>query len=143
MAGRAGQLVVPFGHEGDRLAVQMGDLLGAVLVDDVPVGHLQGVGIADVDLLLARPPFALGVLHRNRRGIEAGADCPHHRLFLAGLQDVVVLNIGAGGRKVPQALVMGAPVGLVEQVEFQLRGHQRPHVQRRKPCHLALEDGAR
>ena len=59
MTRRAGEVVAPFGHEGHRLAEAVGDLLAAVFEDDVPVGHGQGIGIADVDLFLARSPLAL------------------------------------------------------------------------------------
>jgi hypothetical protein len=62
VARRAGERVIPLGHEGDRLAAEVRDLLDGVLHDHVPIGHGQGIGIADVELLLARPPFALAVL---------------------------------------------------------------------------------
>ena len=67
--------------------------LHAVLQDHVAVGHGQRVGVADVDLLLARPPLALRVLDRDAGALQAGADRPHHPLFLGGLEDVVVLDI--------------------------------------------------
>src|SRR5262249_40470267 len=54
----AGEVVVDLGHEGNGLALLVGDLLGAVLVDGDAVGHLDGLGIFEVDLLLARAPFA-------------------------------------------------------------------------------------
>ena len=41
------------GHEGDRLAVALGDVLDNVLVELDVVGHLQQVVKAHVDLALA------------------------------------------------------------------------------------------
>src|SRR3546814_2170207 len=41
MAGAAGQRVVPLGHEGDRLALLVGDLLAGVLQQHMVVGHGQ------------------------------------------------------------------------------------------------------
>src|SRR3546814_12200942 len=67
MAGAAGQRVVPLGHEGDRLALLVGDLLAGVLQQHMVVGHGQRLVVADVDLRLAGPPLALGILHREDR----------------------------------------------------------------------------
>ena len=63
----------------------------------MPVGHVERVGIADVDLLLARAPLALGVLDRDAGALQAVADGAHHALLLGGLEDVIVLDVGAGG----------------------------------------------
>ena len=123
MEGVAGQVVGELGHEGDRLAVQEGDLLGAVLVDHVAVGHLQRLGVDQVDLLLARPPFALGDLDRDAGGVHAVADRPDQALFLGGLEDVVVLDVPAGVLEVAVALLPCLVVGFVEEVELQLRRH--------------------
>ena len=49
----------PLGHERDRPVVQRGDLLYAVLVDGVAVGHLQRLGVDQVDLVLTPTRFAL------------------------------------------------------------------------------------
>ena len=43
------------------------------------VGHLQRLGIADIDLFLAEPRLALGVLDRDAGAVEAVADRPHDR----------------------------------------------------------------
>ena len=60
----------------------LGDLLGAVLQDDVAVGHLERLGIADVDFFLARTPLALGVLDRNAGRLHLVAQPAHHAFFL-------------------------------------------------------------
>ena len=50
--------------------VEGGDLLGAVLVDDVAVGHLDGGGVAQVDLVLAGAPLALAALDGDAGGVH-------------------------------------------------------------------------
>src|ERR671930_1049724 len=62
--------VVGLRHEGDRLAMLLGDLLRAVLVDDMAVGCRDRVVEAEVELVLARPRLALGELDRNPRVIH-------------------------------------------------------------------------
>src|SRR5579871_5653472 len=69
----------PFGHEGDGQSVQSGDLLGAVLVDGVTVGHLQRVGVVQVDLVLAEPPLAFGGEDRDAGAVHARADLADNR----------------------------------------------------------------
>ena len=84
------------------------------------VGHLERAGVADIDLFLARAPFALRILDRDAGAVEPVADRPHHALFLGGLEDVVVLDVVAGGGRVDVALLADGLVVLVEQIEFQL-----------------------
>ena len=52
VAGRARPVGVRLGHEREPVAVLPGDLLGAVLEDHAPVGRLQDLVVADVDLVL-------------------------------------------------------------------------------------------
>ena len=120
-----------------------GDLLAAVLHDRVAVGHFQRFGIAHVDFLLARPPFAFGVLHRDSRRLHALAHRPHHRLFAGGLQDVVVLDVVAGGFRIAVVAAMDVLVAFVEQVELQLRGEHADVTALGKPGDLFLQHGPR
>src|SRR5207247_2859958 len=62
---RARRAHVVLRHEGDRRAHEVGDLLGPVLVEGRAVGHLERVGVAEIDLLLAAPPLALRRLDRH------------------------------------------------------------------------------
>ena len=52
----ARERLVELRHERERAARARGDLLRRELVDHVPVGHLERLGIAQVDLVLARAP---------------------------------------------------------------------------------------
>ena len=85
VARTAGQIGAPFGHKGDRLAETIGDFLNAVFQKHMAVGHGQGVGVADIDLALTRPPFAFGILHRDAGRLQLGADGAHYRFFLGSL----------------------------------------------------------
>ena len=143
VAGVAGQLVVPLGHEGHGLAGEMRDLLDAVLQDDVAVGHLQRIGIAHVDLGLAGAPLALGILHRDPGALQPVADRPHHGLFLGGLEDVVILDVAAGRLQILEALFLSRGIGFVEKIELQLAGAEGPAVLGRQPLDLAFQDVAR
>ena len=48
--------------------------LARVLVDRVPVGHLQRVGVLEVDLVLTEPRLALRELDRDPCLVDAVAD---------------------------------------------------------------------
>ena len=51
---------------------------------DVAVGHLERLGVADIDLFLASPDFALGILDRDAGALQPVAYRPHDALFLGG-----------------------------------------------------------
>ncbi len=139
----AGEVGAPFGHEAHRLALQVGDLLDAVLVDHMPVGHLQRLGIDEVQLLLAGAPLAFALLHRDAGGFHAVADRAHQRLALGGLQDVVVLDVPAGRLEIAVVLLARRRVAVIEGVELELRGHLGGVAERLHALELPLEDRAR
>ena len=134
--GGAREVVAPLGHEGDGLALQVRDLLDGVLQDGVAVGHLQRIGVADVDLFLARPPLALGVLDRDAGPLQPAADGAHHALLLGGLQDVVVLDVGAGRL---QACDSAWP----RPLRSSRRTGRTPARRRQKAAHLRARQAAR
>src|SRR4028119_1185029 len=74
VAGAAGEVGAPLRHEGDGLALQVGDLLYAVLVEHVPVRHRERLGVVEGQLLLARPPLALALQHLQPGRVHAVAD---------------------------------------------------------------------
>ena len=143
VARGAREAKVPLGHEGDRLALRVGDFLGGVLEDHMAVGHGQRVSIFDVDLFLARAPFAFRILDRNAGGSELLAQRPHHALFLGGLEDVVILDVVAGGPGVTETLVEDRAVVLVEEVKFELAREVRGEAHLFEPGELRLQHGAR
>ena len=143
MAAAAGEAEVPFGHEGHGLALEEGDLLDAVLVDRMAVGHLERFGVAEVELGLARAPFALGELDRDAGGVHAVADRPDQALFLGGLEDVVVLDVPAGGLELFVDLGARHIVRLVEHVELELGRHVDLEALLSCAGDLALQDRAR
>ena len=53
-------VLVGLRHESDGPSALLRHLLDAVLVDDVVVGHGNGVAVPEIQLLLARPRLALG-----------------------------------------------------------------------------------
>ena len=117
----------PLGHERQRDPVERGDLLGRVLVDRVPVGHLQRGGVLQVDLVLSRPPLAFAELAGDRGGLQAVTNLADEPLLLGPLEDVVVLDVLAVRLEVVIVLAAGPFVRVAEQVELQLRGDHREH----------------
>ena len=135
--------MVRLGHERDAPAVEVGDLLGAVLEDDAPVGRLEDVVVADVDLVLAVGRLALAELDRHVRRGHLVAQEPVQRLGLGRLEEVVVLVVvteRAGHR--PAAVGQVLP-GVLEHVELELRAGLERVAGRRRPFDLALEDRPR
>ena len=83
VAGRAGRSPCHFAMKVRVDLVERGDLLGAVLVDDVAVCHLDGGGEAQVDLVLAGAPLALAALDGDAGPVHAVADLADQPLVLA------------------------------------------------------------
>src|SRR5438093_9463201 len=135
--------LVELRHEGERQVLLIGDLLGGLLVEDVAVGHLERVGVTDVDLVLAGTPLALGELDRHARGLEVMADGADQRLHLPALQRMVVLEVPAEGLEVVEALALGGSVGVAQHEELELRGGHDAHARGGRALDLPLEDGAR
>lgn len=135
--------VVPLGKEGDRLAALPRNFLAAVFDDRVPVGHGHGLGVADIDLFLARGRLALGILDRDAGALKTVADRTHHVLFLGRLEDVVILVVAACEL---QIAVSGEPrivVGLIEEEEFEFACHEGFEAHGFEARYLRLQDGAR
>ena len=141
--GRARPAVVGLGHEGDAPAVEVGDLLGAVLEDDAAVGRLEDVVVADVDLVLAVGRLALAELDRHVRGGHLVAQQAVERLGLGGLEEVVVLVVVPERAGDGPALLRQLFPRILEHVELEL-GAGLEHVAGVEgPGDLALEDRPR
>ena len=140
MAGGTGFAHRPLGHEGDRAASQRRDLLDAVLVDHVPVRHLERVGEPQVDLVLAPAELTFRELDRYPRVVHVVAELPDHELVLAGLEDVVVHDVVRLGAHVLVALPRRLLERVLEEVELEFRAalHRVPGGP--GPLHLTLED---
>ena len=135
--------MVGLGHERDAPAVEVGDLLGAVLEHDAPVGRFEDVVVADVDLVLAVGRLALAELDRDVRLGHLIAQQAVERLGLRGLEQVVVLVVVAEGpRDRPTALGQLLP-GVLEDVELELGAGLDRVARVRGARDLPLEDRPR
>jgi len=106
-------------------------------------GHLERLGVAEVDLLLPLAPLALGELHGHPRRLHAVADGAHERLFLGRLEDVVVLEIARHGRQAVVALRARLVEGLAEEIQLELGGRLHGEAAPACPLELPLEHPAR
>ena len=120
MAGASDVLLRGLRHERRRDPAEEGDLLDPVLVDRVPIGRGDRVGVAGVDLVLAVPGLALGELDRNSRRVHAAADRPDVLLVPSRGEDVVVEDVGDGRREVCVVLLVRLGVALLVEVELEL-----------------------
>ena len=102
VAGVALALVV-LRHEGQRLALLGGDLLGAVLVDDVVVARSSAPRRTERDLVLAEVALALGGLDVSPAPSIVVADAAQQRLDPGGAEDRVVDVVLVGRRQVAVA----------------------------------------
>ena len=123
------------GHEGGQAALLQGDLLDDGAEGHDVVRHGQGVGEAQVDLVLARATLMVGELHRD----------PHLFKHEDGLAAEVVGS--APGHVVEVAGVVSgadAPVGVaVDQVELDLRVDVAGEAGLGDPGELTLKHRAR
>ena len=118
---RAGGTHVVLRHERDGGALRPGDFLDAVLVEHVAVGHLEGLGITEVDLLLPSSPLALRELDGHARRLHVVSDRADEPLLSRGLQDVIVLEVTRHGGEAVVALGARLVEGFLEEVELELR----------------------
>ena len=121
VAGVALTLVV-LGHEGQRLAVPVGEFLGRGLEHDVVVGGAQHLVVPEGDLVLAQVALALGRLDRQPGAVHRVADVAHQRLVPAGAQDRVVDVVARRARQPLVVRVERLLEGVGEDDELQLRG---------------------
>ena len=114
----------------------MRDLLGAVLVDDVVVGHRQRVVVAEVDLLLPGPRLALRGLDADAGAVHPVPDLAEQRLVVGRREDVVVEDVRHRRRQAAVALCVRLLVRLAQQVELELRADH--HLEAERPRALDL-----
>src|SRR6266478_7167375 len=141
--GRARGAHVVLRHEGDRAALLPRDLLDAVLVEHVAIGHLERLGVAEVDLLLPPPPLTLRELHRHARRFHRVPNGAHQRLLLGRLEDVIVLEVAGDRRQAVVALGARLVEGLAEEIELELGGGLHREATLAHPLDLPLQHPAR
>ena len=130
-------------HEGQAHARRLGELLEALLEDDVAVRHLEGAGVAHVQLVLALPPFALRGLDRHARKLEVAARRCVEALGARALQDVIVLQVPACRLEIAIALPGGVAVARAEEVVLELGGGEAAVSQGACGVDLLTKNGAR
>ena len=121
---RAGQVGERLGHEGRVHALGQRHL-----PDDVPqrhdvVGHRQGVGVAQVDLLLAGRDLVVAELHRDAHGLQR-----EDRLAAEVVGDVVrgQVEVAAGVGRLGRRAV-GRQVLQQEELDLGVGVEGEPHV---------------
>jgi hypothetical protein len=139
VAGVALALVV-LRHVGDRHALLVGDLLGAVLVDRVLVGGPQHRAVAEVDLVLAEVALALGVLDAHPGVVHAVADAAQQRLDAGGAEHRVVDVVEVGRVQVAVAGRRRLVVGVLEDDELELGGSHGAEAALGQPVELPAQD---
>ena len=125
VAARPGLVGRHLGHERDAGAEAVGRLLQALLEHDVAVGHGQRVGVADVELVLADAPLALRALDGHARPAQVAAHRRGDVLGAGALQQVVVLEVPAGGVEVGVAAGRRVAVRRAVEVVLELGGGHR------------------
>ena len=140
---RVALALVVLGHEADRHALLVGDLLGPVLVDRVLVGGLEHRSVGEVDLVLAEVALALGVLHPQPGARHPVADPPEQRLDARGAEHRVVDVVEVRGPQVDPALRGGLVVGVAEDLELQLGRADGLHAALLEALELRAQDLAR
>ena len=125
VARAADVLLRGLGHECRRDAIQERDLLDPVLIDRVPVGGGDGVGVAHVELVLAVPRLPLGELDRDPGALHPAADRAEDVLVHRRGEDVVVEDVGDRRRQVAVVLLVRLGVALLVEVELELGGEHR------------------
>ncbi len=130
-------------HERHRQTVLPCHLFQALLENHVPVGHRQRLGVADVQLVLAKSPFALGVLDRNAGRLEMPPNRRCEGLRAGALEDVVILEIPADRREAGIPGPCSRAVVLLEDVVLELGSREGPKSQVARRVDLIAQKRAR
>src|SRR5205085_12425096 len=105
VAARARLRRIRLRHEGDAHAGELGDFLHALLEDDMAIGHVERFGVAHVELVLAVAPFAFRSLDGDAGPLQVPAHRAMEALGARALEDVIVLEVPAGGFEVAVTLL--------------------------------------
>ena len=140
---RVALALVELGHERDRHALLVGDLLGAVLVDRVLVRGLEHGAVGEVDLVLAEVALALGVLDPQPGAGHAVADPADQRLDARGAEHRVVDVVEVRRGEVAVAERRRLVVGVAEDDELELGRADGGQPALGEPVELRAQDLAR
>ena len=138
---RVALALVVLRDERERVALLERDLLGAVAVHGVAVGHRQRLVVAEVDLVLADDvALALGVLDVQPGAVHLQPQPAQQRLDVGGAEDGVVDVVAVGRPQPAVALGARALVRLLEEDELELGGRARGPAALGEPVELAPQD---
>src|ERR1043166_9504534 len=99
-----------------------GKFLYPLLEKRMHVRHCQGVGVGEIDLMLAPAPLPLAALDRHASGRQAVANGAHQRLIAPWQSEMTVDPIIAGGLQITVRTSVSGVVRLIEQIKLQLAG---------------------
>ena len=106
----------------------------------MPVGHLEGVGEDEIDLVLAQAPLSLGRFDRDSGALHAVTDLGYEPLVLRGLEEVVVRPVVRHRLHVAVELQPGVAVVVAEEEHLDFRPAEDLEPVRFRALDLALQD---
>ena len=107
------------------------------------IGAIKGIGIADVQLLLAGFGLAFGAFNRHARSHQMVAQGLQESFFLGGLEQAVIFVMTIQRHKVCVFFFLEGAVIALEQKEFKLGRHHRVKAQGIKPRNLLFQHRTR
>ena len=143
VAARSGAVLRELRHERHGEPRLLGHFLQALFEDDVPIGHLQRLGISDVQLVLPESPLAFRALDRHAGLLQMPPHRGRERLRPRALENVVVLQIPARRLQAAVLALRRLPIAVLKDVVFQLGRRDGREAKRRAPRHLMPQHRAR
>jgi len=140
---RVALALVRLGHERDRLAPLLGDVLRRRLVHGVVVRGGRHLGVLERDLMLAEVALAFGRLDVHPRRVHEVPDVAQERLDAARAEDRVVDVVEVRRDEIAVSGVPGVLVRRVVHDELELGAGERGEPERRGPVRLCAQDRAR
>ena len=143
MEAASGEVGIILRHEGQAVAGGAGDLFRGQLVENVPIGHLERRGVAQIDLVLAGTPFSLAELDGDRRSIDAVSDRAEDILDEGRGEDVIVLHVPPRSVEPSMTTLPGVAIAPAKEEELELAPHRGLQAALRVPRELTLKDSPR
>ena len=127
-------------HERHAQAHLFRHFLQTLLVDHMPVRHLQRLGVAHVQLVLPESPFPLGVFDGHAGVFQMVTHGACVGFGARALQDVIVLQIPAGGLHAAITLLGSRAVAIAEEVVLELGSGKAREAQASRRLNLPAQD---